>query len=92
MIARRAAQPQDSCVREPFRPRRPSRPEDGRGDRADPSLWLVSLVVVAWLLSRTDLIELGLLITAATFVFAATVLSVLRLGRKREERRYVDRA
>jgi hypothetical protein len=52
----------------------------------------VSLVVVAWLLSRTDLIELGLLITAATFVFAATVLSVLRLGRKREERRYVDRA
>jgi hypothetical protein len=57
-----------------------------------PVLWLVSLVVVAWLLSRTDLIELGLLITALSFVFAATVLSVLRLGRKREERRYVDRA
>jgi hypothetical protein len=57
-----------------------------------PVLWLASLVVVAWLLARTDLIELGLLIAAASFVFAATVLSVLRLGRKREERRYVDRA
>ncbi len=57
-----------------------------------PVLWLVSLVVVAWLLERTDLIELGLAITAGSFVFAATVLGVLRLGRKREERRYLDRA
>ena len=49
-------------------------------------------LLASWLLDRTNAIELGLLITAASFVFAAVVLSLLRLGRRREERRYADRA
>ena len=57
-----------------------------------PILWLVALLVASWLLDRTDAIELGLLVTAASFVLAAVVLSLLRLGRRREERRYADRA
>lgn len=57
-----------------------------------PILWLVALLVASWLLDRTDAIELGLLLTAAAFLFAAVVLSLLRLGRRREERRYANRA
>ena len=57
-----------------------------------PILWVVMLLVTSWLLDRTNAIELGLLVSAATFVFAAVVLSLLRLGRRREERRYADRA
>ena len=57
-----------------------------------PILWLVALMVASWLLDRSNAIVLGLLITAASFVFAAVVLSLLRLGRRREERRYADRA
>jgi hypothetical protein len=57
-----------------------------------PILWVVALLLAAWLLDRSDAIELGLLIAAASFVFAAVVLSLLRLGRRREERRYADRA
>jgi membrane protein implicated in regulation of membrane protease activity len=57
-----------------------------------PILWVVALMVAARLLDRTNAIELGLLVTAASVVFAAAVLSLLRLGRRREERRYADRA
>jgi hypothetical protein len=57
-----------------------------------PILWLAALVVASWMLDRTDAIELGLLVAAAAFLFAAVVLSLLRLGRRREERRYADRA
>ena len=57
-----------------------------------PILWVVLLVIASWLLDHTIAIELGLLISAATFVFAGVVLSLLRLGRRREERRYADRA
>ena len=57
-----------------------------------PILWVAALLLASWLLDRTNAIELGLLITAASFVFAAVVLSLLRLGRRREERRYADRA
>ena len=57
-----------------------------------PILWIAALLLASWLLDRTEAIELGLLITAATFVFAAVVLSLLLLGRRREERRYADRA
>ena len=55
-------------------------------------MWVSALMLASWLLDRTNAIELGLLITAATFVFAAVVLSLLLLGRRREERRYADRA
>ena len=57
-----------------------------------PILWVVLLMVASWLLDHTNAIELGLLISTATFVFAAVVLSLLRLGRRREERRYAERA
>ena len=55
-------------------------------------MWLVALLVASWLLDRTNAIELGLLFTAAAFLFAAVLLSLLRLGRIREERGYADRA
>ncbi len=57
-----------------------------------PILWVAALVLGAWLLDRTNAIELGLLIAGASFVFAAVVLTLLRLGRGREERRYAGRA
>jgi hypothetical protein len=78
---------------EPFRPLRPaSGPKLIAAFVFGPILWVVALLLASWLLDRTDAIELGLLITAATFVVAAVVLSLLRLGRIREERRYADRA
>ena len=78
---------------EPFRPLRPaSGPKLVAALVFGPILWVVALLVVSWVLDRTDAIELGLLVTAASFGFAAVVLSLLRLGRLREERRYADRA
>jgi hypothetical protein len=78
---------------EPFRPLRPaSRPKRIVAIVLGPILWVVALVLVSVLLDRTNAIELGLLITAASFFVAAVVLSLLRLGRRREERRYADRA
>ena len=78
---------------EPFRPLRPaSRPKRIVALVLGPILWVVLLLVASWLLDHTNAIELGLLISTATFVFAAVVLSLLRLGRRREERRYAERA
>ncbi len=78
---------------EPFRPLRPaSRPKLIAAFVLGPILWVIGLILVSWVLDRTDAIELGLLIAAASFVFAAVVLSLLRIGRNREERRYADRA
>ena len=78
---------------DPFRPLRPaSRPKLIAALVLGPILWLVALVVASWLLGHTDAIELGLLVTAASIVLAAVVLSLLRVGRRREERRYADRA
>jgi hypothetical protein len=77
---------------DPFQPLRPaSRPTRIAVLVIGPILWIAALLLASWLLDRTEAIELGLLITAATFVFAAVVLSLLRLGRRREERRYADR-
>jgi hypothetical protein len=78
---------------EPFRPLRPaSGPKLIAAIVLGPILWVVALMVASWLLDRTNAIELGLLVTAASFLFAAVVLSLLRVGRRREERRYADRA
>ena len=57
-----------------------------------PIMWVVALMVASWLLDRTDAIELGLLLVAGSFLLAVVVLSLLRLGRRREERRYAARA
>ena len=78
---------------EPFRPLRPtSRPKLIAALVFGPIVWVVMLLVASWLLDHTNAIELGLLVSTASFVLAAVVLSVLRLGRRREERRYADRA
>ena len=94
IIATRLPTPEDAHgFDEPFRPLRPaSGPKLIAALVLGPILWVVALMVASWLLDRTNAIELGLLITAASFVFAAVVLSLLRLGRRREERRYADRA
>jgi hypothetical protein len=78
---------------EPFRPLRPaSGPKLVAALVLGPLLWVIALALASVLLDRTNAIELGLLVTAAAFVFAAVVLSLLRFGRRREERRYADRA
>jgi hypothetical protein len=94
IIAARLPNPQDAHrFDEPFRPLRPtSRPKLIAALVVGPVLWVMMLLVASWLLDRTNAIELGLVVSAATFVFAAVVLSLLRLGRRREERRYADRA
>jgi peptidoglycan/LPS O-acetylase OafA/YrhL len=58
---------------------------------AGPVMWVVALVVAAWIVETSDAIETGLAITVGSFVLALLVLSLLRLGRRREERRYLDR-
>jgi zinc transporter ZupT len=94
MIARGLPAPDDvQGFDERFRPLRPaSGPKLIAAFVLGPVMWLVAVVVASWLLDRTNAIELGLLVTAASFVFAAVVMSLLRLGRQREERRYADRA
>ena len=57
-----------------------------------PLAWAVALIVAAWLISKTDAIELGLLITLASFAVGFVVLALLRWRREREERRFVARA
>jgi hypothetical protein len=88
------ATPEDAHgFEDPFRPLRPaSRPKLIAALVLGPILWLVALLVASWLLGHTNAIELGLLVTAAAFLFAAVMLSLLRLGRLREERRYANRA
>jgi hypothetical protein len=94
IIARSLPKPDDAHgFDETFRPLRPaSRPKLIAAFVLGPILWVIALLVASWLLDRTNAIELGLLVTAASFVAAAVVLSLLRLGRLREERRYADRA
>jgi|tagenome__1003787_1003787.scaffolds.fasta_scaffold19840557_2 hypothetical protein len=55
-----------------------------------PVLWLAALVVGARTVERTDAVEIGLLIAAASFAGATVVLATLRWRRRREERRYAD--
>ena len=56
-----------------------------------PVLWLAAFAVASWVIELTDAIAYGLLIAAGSFMAAVIVLSVLRWGRHREERRYADR-
>jgi hypothetical protein len=57
-----------------------------------PVLWAIGLAIVAAIVEYTDAIQLGLLVMVVSFVLSAIVLSLLRQGRLREERRYADRA
>jgi ABC-type transport system involved in multi-copper enzyme maturation permease subunit len=75
-----------------FEPLRPaSRGRLVAGLILGPIMWLVALAVAAWLFAYGWAIQLGLVITIASFVLAFVFLAVLRRGRVREERRYVDR-
>jgi drug/metabolite transporter (DMT)-like permease len=50
--------------------------------------WVIAWLVAAWLISRQDAIEYGLLVTVGSFLFAFPVLGLLAWGRTREERRF----
>jgi hypothetical protein len=56
-----------------------------------PVVWVVAFVVAAWVAKHSDAIAVGLLVVAVSFLVALLVLSVLRAGRTREERRYAER-
>lgn len=57
-----------------------------------PLAWIAAFLIAGILVDRTDAVETGLVVTVASFAFAAIVLTVLRLGRLREERRYEHRS
>ncbi len=75
-----------------FRPMRPaSGPRLAAAIVIGLFLWVVGLVIVAVLVRRSDAIELGILIAVGSILVAVPILIVLRLGRRREERRYAAR-
>jgi cation transporter-like permease len=53
-----------------------------------PVAWVIAWLVAAWLITRTNIIEIGLLLTIGSFLFAVPVLGLLAWGRHREERRF----
>jgi hypothetical protein len=55
-----------------------------------PLLWLVALVVSAWLIAHSWAIEVGLLVAFASFLVSLAVLAAVYAGRRRQEKRYVD--
>jgi peptidoglycan/LPS O-acetylase OafA/YrhL len=56
-----------------------------------PLLWLVALVVAAWAFNYSSAIALGFLVMVVSFLAALLILTLLRAGRGRQERRYADR-
>lgn len=56
-----------------------------------PVLWLLALVVAAWLFDHGWATGLGLLVTVASFLVSLVVLALLHAARRRQERRYADR-
>jgi hypothetical protein len=81
-----SADEQPAAFFEPLRPA--SRERLVLGLILGPVLWLVALIVVAATLRYTWAIELGLLVTVATFVVSLIGLSELRSRRLRQESRY----
>lgn len=53
-----------------------------------PFLWVAGFVIVAVLVYKLNAIELGVLIAVGSIAVAAPILVAVRLGRRREERRY----
>jgi divalent metal cation (Fe/Co/Zn/Cd) transporter len=75
-----------------FEPLRPaSRARLISGAVVGPLLWLVALIVAAWLFEYSWAIGFGLLVTVVALVVSLIVLAVLHSARRRAERRYVDR-
>ena len=56
-----------------------------------PFLWVVGLVIVGVVVQKLDAVELGVLIALGSILVAVPILIVVRLGRRREERRYATR-
>jgi hypothetical protein len=56
-----------------------------------PLAWLVALIVVAWVLSYTSAIALGLLVAVASFLVSLLVLVLVHAARRRQERRFAER-
>lgn len=56
-----------------------------------PLLWVAALATVSWLVDRSNAIEAGLAIAAASFGLGLVALSMQRHARLREERRYARR-
>jgi hypothetical protein len=50
-----------------------------------PLLWVVALIAIAFVVKRSDVVEIGLLITAASIAVALVFLVPMRLVRRREE-------
>ena len=57
-----------------------------------PILWLVALVVGALLVGESAAIALGVAVALASFVIALLVLSLVYVARRRQEKRFADRA
>jgi hypothetical protein len=75
-----------------FRPLRPvSRARLAVGIILGPLLWIAAFLVTSLVIEYTDAIAYGLLIATVSFMAATVLLSVLRWGRQREERRHADR-
>jgi hypothetical protein len=51
-----------------------------------PVIWLVALVVLAFVLDRRDAVEFALIVVAVSFVVALPLLGWSRIARGREER------
>jgi hypothetical protein len=54
-----------------------------------PVLWLVAFAIAALLFLSGWVIQVALVVTAASFLVGLVVLAVLRMGRQREAGRYV---
>ena len=80
---------QPSVRFEPLRPA--SRGRLIAGFVLGPVLWLVALIVAAWLFDYSWAIGLGLLVTVASFLVSLLVLALLQQRRRRQERRYAER-
>jgi hypothetical protein len=76
-----------------FEPLRPaSRPRLIVAFVFGPLLWLGALVIAAWVFRYTAAIAYGFAIVLASYVVALAVLAVTYKLRRRQERRYAERA
>ena len=55
-----------------------------------PLLWVVAFVVAALVAVEGAAIGIGLLVATASLLAALVLLTLLRVGRRRRERRYAD--
>ena len=84
-----SSEPDPSAIHfEPLRPA--SRGRLIAGFVLGPVLWLMALIVAAWLFDYSLAIALGLLVTLSSFLVSLLVLAILYRQRRSQERRYAD--